>query len=386
MIAGALHGLRVIELGDFVAAPYCGRLLAGLGADVIKVEPPEGDRARRHGPFLHDQPDPERSGLFLALNMGKRGIVLDLERAEGRAHLERLLNSADCIVESQPPERLERLGLTPEETRHRWPRLVHVSITTFGRRGPYARFRGHALQASAAGAASVTIGEPRRPPLPLPVSQPDYQGGVCGAIGALLACFARDRSGAGQHVDVATADVTAFSGGITSTMYTAQAIPWVREGHRASRSGGYYPYTILPCKDGSICMISRSGHPWKAFIEAIGTPPWAHEPRYRDRARIAREYPDEVDALLAPWLETHTTDEILDLCRARGIPFSVVRDSCDVATCPQLESRDFFVELRHPVAGTLRYPGAPWKLSVTPWRIERSAPRLGEHTAEVCGE
>jgi crotonobetainyl-CoA:carnitine CoA-transferase CaiB-like acyl-CoA transferase len=385
VLGGALHGLQVIELGEFVAVPYCGRLLAGLGADVIKVEPPGGDRARRHGPFLHDRPDPERSGLFLALNMGKRGVVLDLDRDDGRARLERLLERADCLVEGQEPERLERLGLTPEHTRRRWPRLVHVSITTFGRRGPYARFRGHALQASAAGAASVTIGEPGRPPLALPASQPDYQGGVCGAIGALLACFARERTGAGQHVDVSTADVTAFSGGITSTMYTAQGMPWAREGHRASRSGGYYPYTILPCRDGSICMISRSGHPWKAFVEAIGSPPWTRDPRYRDRARMGREYPDEVDALLAPWLETHTTQEIATICRERGIPFSVVRDSGEVASCPQLASRDFFVELRHPAAGALRYPGAPWKLSATPWRVERPAPRLGEHTAEVCG-
>lgn len=177
----------------------------------------------------------------------------------------------------------------------------------------------------------------------------------------------------------------AFSGGITSTMYVAQDLPWARDGHRASRSGGFYPYTILPCGDGFICMIARSGHPWKAFVEAIGAPPWTRDPRYRDRARVARECPDEVDALLAPWLETHTTEEILALCRSRGIPFSVVRDSSQVAACPQLDSRNFFVEIRHADAGTLHYPGAPWQLSATPWRVDRPAPRLGEHTAEVCG-
>jgi len=383
---GALAGLRVVELGEFVSAPYCGRLLAGLGADVVKVETPQGDSARRHGPFPGDVPHPEKSGLFLALNAGKRGVTLDLDSAGGRSRLGALLDAADGLIENLPIERLEAVGLTPEETGRRWPRLVHVSITTFGRRGPYARMRGQALQASAAGAASITIGEPGRAPLPLPVSQPDYQGGVNGAIGFLLACLARDRIGHSQHVDVSTADVVAFYGGITSTMYTAQGIPWRREGHRASRSGGYYPYTILPCKDGYLCMITRSGHPWKKFVDAMGSPAWTRDPRYQDRALMGREYPDEVDALLAPWLELCTCDELLRMFRERGIPFSVVRDAAGVAACPQLAARGFFVETHHPAAGTLRYPGAPWRLSRTPWRIDRPAPLLGEHTADLLGD
>jgi crotonobetainyl-CoA:carnitine CoA-transferase CaiB-like acyl-CoA transferase len=380
--AGALAGLAVVEVGDFVAAPYCGRLLAGLGAEVIKVEPPAGDRARHHGPFPGDRPHPERSGLFLALNGGKRGVVLDLDSPEGRGQLETLLERADVLVESLPAERLEALGLTPEATAARWPGLVHVSITTFGRRGPRSRFRGHALQAGAAGAASLTIGEPGRPPLPLPLSQADYQGGVNGAIGALLALAHRERTGRGQHVDVSTADVIAFYGGITSWMYTAQGIPWRREGHRASRSGGYYPYTILPCRDGYVCLITRSGRPWKRFLEAMGEPAWSQEPRYRDRARMGREYPDEVDALLSPWLRARSREELLGIFLERGIPFAVVRDAAGVAACPQLRARGFFVALDHPEAGRLRYPGAPWRLSRTPWRAGR-APLLGEHTAAV---
>ena len=386
MNARALAGLRVVELGEFVSAPYCGRLLAGLGADVVKVETLQGDSARRHGPFPRDEPHLERSGLFLALNAGKRGVTLDLQSAAGRARLGAQLETADGLVENLPIERLEALGLTPEQTRRRWPRLVHVSITTFGRRGPYARFRGHALQASAAGAASITIGEPGRAPLPLPVSQPDYQGGVNGAIGFLLACLARERSGHGQHVDVATADVVAFYGGITSTMYTAQEIPWRREGHRASRSGGYYPYTILPCRDGYLCMITRSGHPWKRFVEAMGNPAWTRDPRYQDRALMGRDYPDEVDALLALWLEERTSEELLRICRERGIPFSVVRDAPGVAACPQLAARGFFVEIHHSEAGALRYPGAPWRFSKTPWRTDRPAPLLGEHTSQLFVE
>ncbi|MFQ5829847.1 MAG: CaiB/BaiF CoA transferase family protein [Candidatus Methylomirabilia bacterium] len=379
----ALTGLRVIELGELVSAPYCGKLLADHGAEVVKVEPPEGDRARRHGPFPHDVPHPERSGLFCYLNTNKLGVTLDVHGEEDWARLHTLIGTADVLVENLYPPALEALGLAPEETRRRWPHLIHVSITPFGHRSPYRSWRGRALQASAAGAATVTIGEPGRPPLPLPVSQPDYQGGVNGAIGALLALFARERTGRGQHVDIATADVVAFYGGITSTMYTPYGLPWSREGHRASRSGGYYPYTILPSQDGCVCLITRSGHPWKRFCEAMGNPPWTRDPRYRDRRRMGTEYADEVDALLVPWLREHTMDELLEIFRRQGIPFSIVRTADRVARCPQLRARGFFVQISRAEVGALTYPGAPWKMSRTPWRVDRPAPLLGEHNEVV---
>ncbi|MFQ5521415.1 MAG: CaiB/BaiF CoA transferase family protein, partial [Candidatus Methylomirabilia bacterium] len=385
MTQGALSGLRAVELGEFISAPYCGKLLADHGAEVVKVEPPEGDRARRHGPFLYDDPHPERSGLFCYLNTNKLGVRLDLPRADDLARLYTVIETADILVENLYPPALEALGLAPEETRRRWPCLIHVSIAPFGHRSPYRTWHGHALQASAAGAATVTIGERGRPPLPLPVSQPDYQGGVNGAIGAMLAVFARERTGSGQHVDIATSDVVAFYGGITSTMYTPYRLPWSREGHRASRSGGYYPYTILPCKDGHVCLITRSGHPWKRFCEAMGNPAWTRDPRYRDRRRMGTEYPDEVDALLVPWLRERTMDELLEIFRQQGIPFSIVRTADRVARCPQLGARGFFVQIARAEVGSLTYPGAPWRMVRTPWQLERPAPLLGEHNELVFG-
>lgn len=381
--SGPLAGLQIVEVGEFVSAPYAGKCFADLGAEVVKVEPPDGERARRHGPFLHDIPHGERSGLYNFLNTNKLGVTLNLKGERGRELLFRLLERADLLIENLHPDEAAAVGLAPGETTSRWERLVHVSISCFGHSTPWRAYRGYALQAGAAGGASAVIGEAGRPPLPLPCSQPDYQGGINGAAGGLLALLAREQSGRGQHVDVATTDVMAFYGGITSPMYTATGLPWSRSGHRASGSGGYYPYTILPTKDGYVCMITRSGHPWKRFLNALGNPPWADQPRYRDRAAMGREYPDEVDALLVPYLRERTSEQLQELCRRHAIPFAVLRTAEEVTRCPQLAARDFFVEIARPEVGTLTYPGAPWKFSKTPWRILRPAPLLGEHNVLV---
>jgi crotonobetainyl-CoA:carnitine CoA-transferase CaiB-like acyl-CoA transferase len=380
---GALDGITVVEIGGFVGAPYAARSLADLGATVIKVEPPGGDPSRRHGPFPKDTPDPERSGLFCLLNANKLGVTLDLARARDRRRLERLLSSADALLEDLHPDDARAFGLSPAETSARYPHLVHASVTTFGHSGPWKYFRGHALQAGAAGAASIAIGAPGRPPLPLPCSQPDFQAGINAAAGVLLALIERRASGRGQHVDVAAADVVAFFGGITSPLYTATGLAWKRAGHRASGSGGFYPYTILPTRDGYLCMITRSGQPWKKFIDALGAPAWSAEPRYRDRAALGRLYPDEGDALLAPLLGQRTSAELQEMCRRLAIPFAMVRNTAEVRACPQLGARGFWVTVDREHTGPLTYPGAPWQFSKTPWRIRRPAPTLGQHNAEI---
>ena len=382
---GALDGIVVVEIGGFVGAPYAARSLGDLGATVIKVEPPGGDPSRRHGPFPKDIPHPETSGLFCLLNANKLGVTLDLTRARDRERLDALLSSADALVEDLHPDEARAVGLSSADTAARFPRLVHASVTTFGRRGPWKHFRGHALQAGAAGAASIVIGEPGRPPLALPCSQPDFQAGINAAAGVLLALLARRSSGRGQHVDVAAADVMAFFGGITSPLYTATGLAWERAGHRASGSGGFYPYTILPTRDGYLCMITRSGQPWKKFIDALGAPAWSAEPRYRDRAALGRLYPDEGDALLAPLLGERTSADLQEMCRRLAIPFAMVRNTAEVRACPQLGARGFWVTVDREHTGPLTYPGAPWRFSKTPWRIRRPAPTLGQHNAEVFG-
>ena len=382
---GALDGIVVVEIGGFVGVPYAARSLGDLGATVIKVEPLDGDPARRHGPFPKDIPHLEKSGLFCLLNANKLGVTLDLTRAGDRERLDVLLSTADALVEDLQPDDAQAVGLSPADTAERFPRLVHASVTTFGHSGPWKHFRGHALQAGAAGAASIVIGEPGRPPLALPCSQPDFQAGINAAAGVVLGLIERRASGRGQHVDVAAADVMAFFGGITSPLYTATGLAWERAGHRASGSGGFYPYTILPTRDGYLCMITRSGQPWKKFIDALGAPAWSAEPRYRDRAALGRLYPDEGDALLAPLLGERTSADLQEMCRRLAIPFAMVRNTAEVRACPQLGARDFWVTVDREHTGPLTYPGPPWRFSKTPWRIRRPAPTLGQHNTEVFG-
>jgi len=382
---GPLGGLTVVEVGGFISAAYAARCLADLGARVIKVEPAEGDPSRRHGPFPGDVPHLERSGLYCLLNTNKLGVTLSLSEADDRVMLERLLDGADVLVENLHPDEALAAGLSPSRTAERHPALIHCSITPFGHRSPWRHFHGHALQAAAAGGAAVVIGEPGRPPLPLPCSQPDFQAGINAAAGVVLALLARRKTGRGQHVDVAAADVMAFYGGITSPLYTATGLEWRRAGHRASGSGGFYPYTILPTRDGYLCMITRSGQPWRRFLDALGGPLWATDPRYRDRAALGRRYPEEGDALLEPYLRARSSRELQEVCRRQAIPFAMVRSAAEVSACPQLLARDFFVTVDRAETGPLRYPGGPWRFSLTPWRIRRPAPLLGEHNAELLG-
>ena len=387
MSAGALAGLRVVEIGQGVAAPYCAKLLADLGAAVIKLEPPgTGDVSRRSGPFPGDVPHPERSGLFLYLNANKRGVTLDLTLPQGQRMLRRLLQCADVLIDDNPRQALPPPGLDYADLMQLNPRLVVLAITPYGLSGPYAGWQGHDVNACALGGVSWVIGKPGREPLALPVALGEYQAGANAAAAALVAVLARETTGKGQLVDVATADVLASYAAANALIYICHGLTWSRAGHRASGSGGPYPYTILPCRDGYVLLIARSSYEWRRFVEAMGDPPWASDPRYRDRRVLGRDYPEEMDALLAPWLEERTKEEIFAWARQHKIPFAPVRDIAEAIAEPHFAARQFFVEMDRAETGPLRYPGAPYLLSATPWRLRSPAPLLGEHNAAVYGE
>lgn len=384
MTEGILKGLRVIEWGELISAPYCTKLMADLEAEVIKVERPgSGDQARRYGPFPEDLPHPERSGLFLYLNANKQGITLDPHTATGSRLLRELLARADVFVENLPPLTTEEMRLDHASLKKHHPRLVVTSITPFGRTGPYRNYRAQDLTCCALGGISWAIGEPGREPLSLPLSQGQYQAGINAAAATMAALLARERTGQGQQVDLSVTDVLAFYAGTNSLLYTPHGLRWQRAGRRAFGSGGRYPYTILPCKDGYVCLIARARPEWERFLKAIGRPSWADDPRYQNRYRMGKEYPEEVDELLRPWLMERTKEEIFAFCRQHQIPFAAVRDVAEVAEDPHLASRGFFVEIDHPEAGRLKYPGRPYQFSGSFGAPMTSAPRLGEHNEPV---
>lgn len=382
----ALTGVKVLEYANFIAGPYCGKLLADLGAEVIKIEQPVvGDEARQYGPFPDDLPHPERSGLFLYLNTNKLSITLNVEATTGANILKELLKESDIFIEDNPPAVMERLGLDYPNLQKVNPGIIMVSITPFGQSGPYRDYKGYAINCSALGGQSVCAGEPGREPLTPPLSLGHYQSGAAGAVAALAALFARELTGEGQQADISEAQVWAtLHTGNQVSAYVMHGLKRMRWGHRTP---GVYPYTILPCQDGYVSMIAIQGYQWKRFLELIGdgeVPDWyANDPRFKDRREISLKYADEMDALLAPWLMSHTKEEIYSLCREKRIPFAPVKNIKEVVNDPHLKVREYFVEVEHPATGPLKYPGAPYKLSQTPWKVDKPAPLLGEHNEEV---
>jgi crotonobetainyl-CoA:carnitine CoA-transferase CaiB-like acyl-CoA transferase len=386
---GTLNGLRVVEWGDLISAAYCTRLLAEFGAAVDKVEPPEGDAARRHGPFPSDRVDHECSGLHLYLNSGKRSVVADSAQAAGRAVIDALIARADVFVTNQPLARKRALGLDTATLRRRHPGLVVVSLSVFGESGPRALEPAQAIDAYAVSGTAWVIGEPDRAPLILPLLQADYQAGAHGAAAALLALIARrpEEGASGEAIDIASADIFAAAAGTNATVYLHYGLErWARAGRRAYASGGPYPYVILPCKDGAVCLIGRARQEWARLVKAMGTPPWTAQPRYQDLHAMGRDYPEEVDALITPWLMQHTRAELLALGEAHGFPVSPLHDIGEVVASPQFAHRGFFRRIPHATLGGLTVPGVPWQSPGRELQPPAPAPRLGEHTSAVLAE
>ena len=386
MSTGSLSGLNVVELGDYISAPFAARVLGDLGAEVIKVEGPRGDSSRKQGPFPMDVPNLEASGLYLFLNTGKLGITLDVETPTGRELFLKLLGDADILVEGSGPGKLESLGLDYASLHERFPRLIYTSVTPYGRTGPMKEYAGQDINIQAAGGISIGIGMPDRHPLAIPYSQSDYMGGLAAVLATLIALSSRDASGKGQWVDVGS--VQALGSLISFVYFLPNFIYRGVAGTRKGRRGGeaYFPNTIMECKDGFVCLYPLRIEQYFNFLKLIGDPEWQQEERYRNRRAMAEEYPDESEALIAPWFKERTKQEIFQLCMEAKVPCAPVRTIEDVAQDEHLNARGYFVDVEHPTAGKLRHPGSPFRLSETPGNIGGPAPTLGQHNEEIlCG-
>jgi CoA:oxalate CoA-transferase len=385
MKPGPLTTLRIVEYSTSIAAAASGKLLADLGAQVIKVEPPRtGDPARHHGPFPDDIPDPERSGLFLYLNTNKRGITLDPALPTGRDLLHRLLAEADVLLHNWSPAEAAALRLAYDTLRQRHARLIVAAVTPYGSSGLYANYRGADITACAAGGVSVGTGFRDRAPLTLPLSLGAHFASVAAAAAILLATFGREVTGQGQFVDVSETDVLAILlAGYGIPTYIYRGVTGIRAGRHMSL--GLYPNAVFECQDGFVCIDCPQLAQWNRLLEVMGTPPWVNEPRYRDRRQITEQYPQEVDALMAPWLMARDKATILANTQAQRIPAGPVNTVKDIDEDAHLGARQHFVTVEREDTGPLTYPGAPYRLSQTPWAIRRPAPRLGEHNEEVYG-
>lgn len=385
MPEGALHGIKVIELGSDVSAPYCAKLFADFGADVIKVEPgPDGDPARTWGPFPGDVPDPEKGGLFHFLNSNKRSVCLDLETPEGRQSLVDLVASADVLVENQAPawKRAHKLDWTDLEASN--PDLVMISISPFGQTGPYADWKGYDLNAyHLTGASSRYCGRPGEMPLEHGTFAADFFGAVAAAAWGLAATLGRENVGGGQQLDISCAETiaAAFVGGQNIGGFAQDGVFDKRTGVGMPLAA---PASIMPCKDGHVWMLTLEAGQWNGLREVMGDPEWMQLEMFQDMFSRG-ENADLIYSMLGEWTAEHGKMEIMDRCQAAGCPITAVFTVAEAAEHPHLRERGYIVELEHEKLGRYRTLGAPFKLSETPGGPSRAAPLLGEHNDEVLG-
>ncbi len=357
---GALDRLRVVEYGELVSAPFCSRLVADAGAEVIKIEPPGvGDRSRRHGPFPGDIPHPERSGLFLVLNNNKLGVTLDIAQATGRAILLRLLEEADVLVENTPFGELGRLGLDYGGLRGKFPRLIYVSISPYGRTGPYRAYRGYDANGASLGGATEQIGRAPRAPLVPPFEQSGHQAGLAAASACLVAVLARLRGGCGQHVDIAEADVWATTQtGVEYLVYELDGVPGMRGRARAVRPVDSFPPPYWRTKDGIMVGGGAQAAQFERFLEAIGRPEWVTDARFTSRRNLAPEAAHELMEVAMEWFASRTTAENCESSSSLNALSESGRVRVTTATSPVLRT-----SMNFRAAGSAAWTTSPRKPS-----------------------
>ena len=376
-----LQGLRVVELGESISAPYCAKLLADMGAEVVKIERPGvGDQAREYGPFLNDRPHHERSGLFLYLNTDKQGVTLDLETPTGREILGGMLGRSEVFVHSLHPTKMDQLGVNYENLRAHNDQLIVASITPFGLTGPYRDYKAYDINLAAAGGICEGLGSPDREPLTFGTPEVGYFAGMAAASSIVIALLA----GGGQHIDIA--EVEAMAGvynGPEALMAVYQWRMTRRTGHHALDFP--YPNCILRCKDGYTFVGSPEGRQWRKLLELMGDPGWAKDPRFGNRTVMNNEHADEVDGYVEEWLMQHTKADLLALALEHRVPLAPVRGFDEVRNDESLA--DQFVAVDRPDTGPVFFPGPPYKLAGQEPGAPRPAPTLGQHNADIyCGE
>jgi crotonobetainyl-CoA:carnitine CoA-transferase CaiB-like acyl-CoA transferase len=368
----ALGGLRVLELTQVMAGPFCGQVLGDMGADVIKVEPLEGDSTR----------ESLGTAAFLAVNRNKRSVALDLKSPGHQAVLHRLARDADVVLENYRPGVAARLGAGWETLSELNPRLIYASVSGFGQTGPYAQRPGYDLIAQGLSGVMSVTGEPGEDPVKCGIPISDLSAGLFCAVAILSAVIARERTGRGQRIDTSL-----FEGALALSVWEAAEL-WgtgrvpqpLGSAHRLTA-----PYQALRTGDGHITVGGNNQKLWQRLCEAIGRPELVSDERFEtNEGRMANRA--ELVAELESALAARSTDEWVSVLIEAGVPCGPIHDYRQVFEDAHTQAREMEVRLQHPVEGEIRALGIPAKLSDTPGEIRRPAPLLGEHTAEVLRE
>ncbi len=375
----ALSGVRVLEFAEGVTGPYCSKVMADLGAEVIKIEPPgRGDISRHVGPYWKNEADPDKSGLYIYLNTNKQSITLNPAGPEGKKLFFDLIAETDILVETNLPKRMKALGLTYEALKEINPQLIMVSITPFGQSGPYSDFAAYHLNVCHASGESYVLQsvDLDRPPLKVGGYADDYDSGMTAAVAALGAYYSREFSGEGVHLDISQQDVLISLGRVEHVRYPNDNEVISRNNETVIMGGD------MACQDGYVNVIAIQNKQWRGFIKMIGNPEWGQGEKCKDevaRAMNAQFLNEHLDR----WVKEQNKEEIFHEAQKWGVPLTAIYDAKDIVNSSQTVAREFLQEFEHPELGTIRMPQGPYRFSETPWKVTCPPPTLGEHNEEI---
>ena len=386
MPAQALSDVKVLDFTHYISGPYCTKLLADYGADVVKVERPDGgDGSRRMGPFPNDDPHIEKSGLFLHLNTNKRGITLDLNTDGARQVVMKLVKDVDVVVESFRPGTMDSFGLGYDALRAINPSVVVTSISNFGQTGSYRDFKGSEIIFYAMGGEMFSTGLDHREPVKMGGDVVLYQAGATAAVATMGALFAARLQDIGQQVDISIMETQI--GSIDRRMSALIAFQYTGEtSHRRplDNTGGY-PQGVYPCKDGYV-EITGGGNYFPRSVKMLGEPEALKDPKwYAPEAQQDSDLKAEFEEYFYPWVLGRTKHEVWHAAQAAHVISAPLNTIEDLNNDEFFIDRGAFAKFDHPQAGNLRYPGRPFVMERSPWSVRRPAPMLGQHNEEVLG-
>ncbi len=381
MTERALEGVKVLDLTHHLSGPYCTKLLADFGAEVLKVERPGGDPTRRVGPFLNDDIDPEKSLVFAYLNTNKQSITLNLKSEKGISVLKSLIAESDVLVENFAPRVLASLGLGFEALQTINPRIVLTSISNFGQTGPYRDYKAADIIEYAMGGLMYISGAYDREPLKHAFNQAQFKAGTDGASATLMAMYHQRLTGEGQHVDISIQEAvaTGLRDVVNNFTYTG-AVRRRQPNHSGDLS------RIRASSDGHLTPNPGigAGLNWGMMVDFMGIPELSDDKFNTPSARLFNA--EELGQILDDYFIKQNKYERFYAAHEKRFIFGVVQSPEEVMADPQFEARNFFVDIDHSVLGTLKYPGAPFEMSGTPWEARSPAPTLGQHNQEVIGQ
>jgi crotonobetainyl-CoA:carnitine CoA-transferase CaiB-like acyl-CoA transferase len=373
MSEGALSGIRVIECAHFLNGPFCGRILAELGAEVIKVEPPWGEEMRHYGPRLNGE-----TYEFLLLNAGKKCITLNLKHPEGKKIMLELVARSDVFFENYSPGSMDRLGLGYEDLKKVNNRIIYASSTGYGYNGPYKDYPAFDFLIQGLTGHMTLNGPPESPPTRSALMYLDFAGGTFTALSIIAALYRRNLTGESQRIDISLYDI--------AHILLLEHIPLYLQGKTYPKTGNRHltacPHNAYKAKDGYVCIVAFTDTSWKALLKVIGREDLIDHPDYNTMDKRSKKQ-DEIDEIIQDWVKEKSVEEVVNLLRNADIPTAPVRGVESLLKDPHTLAREMLIDVKHPTLGKVKVLGSVFKMSRTPGKVNTAGYPLGYHNEEV---